>query len=96
MKPDINISLLFDIVEGHCEISDFTALRQLFASRLMSFFAMHPEVPLFFFCQYYIFFVVEALQDHPLWGTCMKLIIMEYPPNCQKNKKEKEKNLHMK
>lgn len=49
MKPDINISLLFDIVEGHCEISDFTALRQLFASRLMSFFAMHPEVPLFFF-----------------------------------------------
>lgn len=49
MKPDINVSLLFDIVEGHCEISDFTALRQLFASRLMSFFAMHPEVPLFFF-----------------------------------------------
>lgn len=26
----------------------------------------------------------------------MKLIIMEYPPNCQKNKQEKEKNLHMK
>ncbi|KAM5570227.1 CDT1-like protein a, chloroplastic [Rosa sericea] len=43
MKPDINISLLFDIVKGHREISDFTALRQVFASRLMSFFAMHPE-----------------------------------------------------
>ncbi|KAL6183379.1 hypothetical protein ACLB2K_044790 [Fragaria x ananassa] len=43
MKPDMNISLLFDIVKGHHEISDFIALRQVFASRLMSFFAMHPE-----------------------------------------------------
>lgn len=55
MKPDINISFLFDIVEGHCEISDFTALRQLFASRLMSFFAMHPEA-----CQ-----VPEAILPEP-------------------------------
>lgn len=44
MKPDMNITLLFDIVEGHREVSDFIAVRQVFASRLINFFAMHPEV----------------------------------------------------
>ncbi|XP_008240334.2 PREDICTED: CDT1-like protein b [Prunus mume] len=43
MKPDMNITLLFDIVEGHREVSDFIAVRQVFASRLINFFAMHPE-----------------------------------------------------
>ncbi|CAL8159561.1 unnamed protein product [Prunus armeniaca] len=43
MKPDMNITLLFDIVEGHRELSDFIAVRQVFASRLINFFAMHPE-----------------------------------------------------
>ncbi|PQQ02840.1 CDT1-like protein b [Prunus yedoensis var. nudiflora] len=43
MKPDMNITLLFDIVEGHREVSDFIAVRQVFASRLINFFAMRPE-----------------------------------------------------
>ncbi|VVA19652.1 PREDICTED: CDT1 [Prunus dulcis] len=43
MKTDMNITLLFDIVEGHGEVSDFIAVRQVFASRLINFFAMHPE-----------------------------------------------------
>jgi chromatin licensing and DNA replication factor 1 len=44
MKPDMKITLLFDVVEGHHEQSDFLALHQLFASRLIRFFTMQPEV----------------------------------------------------
>lgn len=47
MKPAMKISLLFDVVEGHSEHSDFMALRQAFASRLMNYFTSHPEVLLF-------------------------------------------------
>lgn len=43
MKPDMKITLLFDVVEGHHEQSDFLALHQLFASRLILFFTMQPE-----------------------------------------------------
>ncbi|KAL4654218.1 hypothetical protein ACB092_01G362200 [Castanea dentata] len=43
MKPDMKISLLFDVIEGHCEQSDFFALHQLFASRLISFFTKQPK-----------------------------------------------------
>ncbi|XP_062160162.1 CDT1-like protein b isoform X3 [Alnus glutinosa] len=43
MKPDMKIGLLFDVVKGHCEQSDFLALLQLFASRLLSFLTKHPQ-----------------------------------------------------
>ncbi|KAI5591140.1 hypothetical protein BDE02_04G058500 [Populus trichocarpa] len=43
MKPDMKIGVLFDVVEGHDEESDFIALRQLFASRLVDYFIKHPE-----------------------------------------------------
>lgn len=44
MKPELEITLLFDVVEGHCENSDYEALRKVFLSRLMNFCEMHPEV----------------------------------------------------
>ena len=44
MKPDMKISLLFDVIEGHQEKSTFMALRQVFAYRLLDFFNIHPEV----------------------------------------------------
>ena len=44
MKPDMKISLLFDVIEGHQEKSTFMALRQVFAYRLLDFFNTHPEV----------------------------------------------------
>ncbi|KAJ6707258.1 hypothetical protein OIU85_027594 [Salix viminalis] len=43
MKPDMKIGVLFDVVEGHDEESDFVALRQVFASRLVDYFIKHPE-----------------------------------------------------
>lgn len=43
MKPDMKISLLFDVIEGHQEKSTFMALRQVFAYRLLDFFNTHPE-----------------------------------------------------
>lgn len=43
MKPDMKIGVLFDVVEGHDEESDFIALRQVFASRLVDYFIKHPE-----------------------------------------------------
>ncbi|XP_031263014.1 CDT1-like protein a, chloroplastic [Pistacia vera] len=43
MKPDMKISLLFDVIEGHSEHSDFIALHQVFASRLLNYFSAHPE-----------------------------------------------------
>lgn len=43
MKSDMKIGVLFDVVEGHDEESDFIALRQLFASRLVDYFIKHPE-----------------------------------------------------
>ncbi|XP_015578135.1 CDT1-like protein b [Ricinus communis] len=43
MKPDMKIMLLFDVVEGHSEQSDFIALHQLFTSRLINYFTAHPE-----------------------------------------------------
>ncbi|KAJ0106107.1 hypothetical protein Patl1_19280 [Pistacia atlantica] len=43
MKPDMKISLIFDVIEGHSEHSDFIALHQVFASRLLNYFSTHPE-----------------------------------------------------
>ncbi|KAI9175134.1 hypothetical protein LWI28_027875 [Acer negundo] len=43
MKPDVKIALLFDVIEDHCQHSDFMALSQAFASRLINFFTVHPE-----------------------------------------------------
>ncbi|XP_060670360.1 CDT1-like protein b isoform X2 [Ziziphus jujuba] len=43
MKPYMKITLLFDVVEGHCEVSDFVALRRVFSLRLYKFFMMNPE-----------------------------------------------------
>ncbi|KAA8542898.1 hypothetical protein F0562_024067 [Nyssa sinensis] len=43
MMPDIKITLLFDVAEGHQEQSTFLALRQVFASRLLNFSSKHPE-----------------------------------------------------
>ncbi|XP_052170627.1 CDT1-like protein a, chloroplastic isoform X2 [Diospyros lotus] len=43
MKPDIKITLLFDVIEGHYQQSIFLALQQVFTSRLLNFSTMHPE-----------------------------------------------------
>lgn len=43
MIPEMKIGLLFDVVKGHSEQSDFMALQQLFASRLLGFFTRHPQ-----------------------------------------------------
>ncbi|XP_059647226.1 CDT1-like protein a, chloroplastic [Cornus florida] len=43
MKPDIKITLLFDVVDGHHEFSTFMALHRVFASRLLIFSRTHPE-----------------------------------------------------
>lgn len=46
MKPEIKVTLLFDVVEGHCEPSAFIALSNAFASRLENFLSTQPEVML--------------------------------------------------
>ncbi|KAL5746981.1 hypothetical protein ACOSQ2_024278 [Xanthoceras sorbifolium] len=43
MKPDMKIALLFDVIEGHCQHSDFIALGQAFSCRLINFFSVHAE-----------------------------------------------------
>ncbi|XP_010317551.1 CDT1-like protein a, chloroplastic isoform X1 [Solanum lycopersicum] len=43
MKPDVNITLHFDVVEDHQEHSKFMTLNSLFASRLMNFFRKHAQ-----------------------------------------------------
>lgn len=46
MKPDIKITLLCDVVDGHHEQSAFIALSHTFASRLKNFLSAHPKVML--------------------------------------------------
>ncbi|CAK7355304.1 unnamed protein product [Dovyalis caffra] len=41
--PYMKTGLLLDVVEGRDEESDFTALRQIFSSRLVDYFLKHPE-----------------------------------------------------
>lgn len=43
MEPEMIITLLFDIVKGHDEQSDYLALRVVFASRLFDFYSTHTE-----------------------------------------------------
>ncbi|CAK9146485.1 unnamed protein product [Ilex paraguariensis] len=43
MNPTLKLSLLFDVVEGHHEQSNFIALCKVFASRLYNFCSTHPE-----------------------------------------------------
>ncbi|KAJ1380558.1 Winged helix DNA-binding domain superfamily, partial [Sesbania bispinosa] len=43
MKPDMKITLVFEVVEEHSEQSADMALRQYFSSRLIDFNNMHPE-----------------------------------------------------
>ncbi|XP_075483253.1 CDT1-like protein a, chloroplastic [Primulina tabacum] len=43
MKPDMKITLLFDVVDDHCEESVFVGLSNLFSSRLRDFYVAHPE-----------------------------------------------------
>ena len=60
MKPDMKIGVLFDVVDGHDEESDFIALRQVFASRLVDYFIKHPEV---FVCPYISFLIHFLLPE---------------------------------
>ncbi|GAY61738.1 hypothetical protein CUMW_212310 [Citrus unshiu] len=43
VEPDLKIALLFDVIEGHSKHSDYEALCQVFGSRLVNFFTVHPE-----------------------------------------------------
>ncbi|KAK1441603.1 hypothetical protein QVD17_07627 [Tagetes erecta] len=43
MEPDMKVTLLFDIVEGHVEHTDYLALSRLISSRLFKFANAHPE-----------------------------------------------------
>lgn len=44
MKPDVKITLDFDVVEDHQEHSKFMTLSSLFVSRLMNFLHKHAQV----------------------------------------------------
>ncbi|KEH26899.1 putative winged helix-turn-helix DNA-binding domain, CDT1 Geminin-binding domain-containing protein [Medicago truncatula] len=44
MKPDLKITLVFDVVEDHSEQSADLALIRYFNSKLINFFNLHPEV----------------------------------------------------
>ncbi|CAM8929766.1 unnamed protein product [Rhodiola kirilowii] len=43
MKPDLKITLLFEVVKDHQQKSDFMALCQLFFSRVVDFYSTHSE-----------------------------------------------------
>lgn len=43
MEPDIKVTLLFDVVEGHIEHSSYIALCHTFSSRLLKFVNTHSE-----------------------------------------------------
>ncbi|KAI7733496.1 hypothetical protein M8C21_023794 [Ambrosia artemisiifolia] len=43
MEPDIKVTLLFDVTEGHNEHSDYIALSRLISSRLFKFVNEHSE-----------------------------------------------------
>lgn len=43
MKPDLKITLLFDVIKDRHEQSPHSALRQIFASRLLNYCIMHLE-----------------------------------------------------
>ncbi|XP_071728575.1 CDT1-like protein b [Rutidosis leptorrhynchoides] len=43
MEPDIKVTLLFDVVEGHVEHSAYLALSRLFSSKLSKFVNTHSE-----------------------------------------------------
>ncbi|XP_061371199.1 CDT1-like protein a, chloroplastic [Gastrolobium bilobum] len=45
MKPDMKITLIFEVVEEYSKEFADMALRQYFCSRLIDFFNMHPEAP---------------------------------------------------
>lgn len=49
MKPDLKITLLFDVIKDRHEQSPHSALRQIFASRLLNYCIMHLEVMPFHF-----------------------------------------------
>ncbi|CAI8592135.1 unnamed protein product [Vicia faba] len=44
MKPDLKITLVFEVVKDRSEQSADIALRQYFNSRLINFFNLHPQV----------------------------------------------------
>ncbi|KAI5396942.1 hypothetical protein KIW84_062956 [Lathyrus oleraceus] len=43
VKPDLKITLVFEVVKDHSEQSADIALRRLFNSRLINFFNLHPQ-----------------------------------------------------
>ncbi|KAD6796670.1 hypothetical protein E3N88_07566 [Mikania micrantha] len=43
MEPDIKVTLLFDVIEGHVEHSDYMALSSVFTCRLLKFANAHSE-----------------------------------------------------
>ncbi|KAI4351965.1 hypothetical protein L6164_006263 [Bauhinia variegata] len=43
MKPDLKITLTFEVVEGNTSESAYLSLRKLFGSRLIDFFTRRPE-----------------------------------------------------
>lgn len=47
MKPDMKITLVFEVVEEHSEQTADMALWRYFNSRLIELFNMHPEVTFF-------------------------------------------------
>jgi chromatin licensing and DNA replication factor 1 len=48
MKPDLKITLVFEVLEDHSEQSAYLALGRYFNSRLINFFNQHPEVTFIF------------------------------------------------
>ncbi|KAM3319369.1 CDT1-like protein a, chloroplastic [Capsicum chacoense] len=62
MKPDVKVTLHFDIVEDHLEQSKFMTLSSLFASRLMDFLHKHAQQD----CD-----IPEAILPDPFNQSCL-------------------------
>ncbi|CAL0332631.1 unnamed protein product [Lupinus luteus] len=71
MKPDMNITLAFEVVEENYKDSADMALRRYFSSKLIDFFKMHPEAT----------DIPEAILPEPFSKRTCSLISVDLPVN---------------
>ncbi|OIW12007.1 hypothetical protein TanjilG_16118 [Lupinus angustifolius] len=71
MKPDMNITLVFEVVEENYKDSADMALRRYFSSKLIDFFKMHPEAT----------DIPEAILPEPSSKRTCSLISVDLPVN---------------
>ncbi|KAF1859409.1 hypothetical protein Lal_00009993 [Lupinus albus] len=71
MKPDMNITLVFEVVDENYKDSADMALRRYFSSKLIDFFNMHPEAT----------DIPEAMLPEPFSKRTCGLISVDLPVN---------------